>query len=250
MLSVHSRLHNPTRDRLKALVHTAVGLSTLLYLVLGLGGLAVCRDVPLDETQDALSCLAYVSAATPGGDPFLSGCASAFGVAILLNTPAIIIPLRDSLTTLPNVLGFRRPPRTSPADLRASERSRLTTPTKPSANGDDLEDADAQGQNDALFKKRGLAAYLQHVALTVVLVVLSWAGATYAPGVAVVWAFAGSSVGLFISYTLPTALYLRVRHNKPSHKLLLCRGILALSLLLMFACLVRNIVLAIIPHDD
>lgn len=53
ILSVHSRLHDPTRDRLKTLVHTAVGLSTLLYVVLGLAGLAVCRDVPLDDAQDA-----------------------------------------------------------------------------------------------------------------------------------------------------------------------------------------------------
>lgn len=66
ILSVHSRLHDPTRDRLKTLVHTAVGLSTLLYVVLGLAGLAVCRDVPLDDAQDALAGVLFRELSTEG----------------------------------------------------------------------------------------------------------------------------------------------------------------------------------------
>lgn len=66
ILSVHSRLHDPTRDRLKTLVHTAVGLSTLLYVVLGLAGLAVCRDVPLDDAQDAPAGVLFRELSTEG----------------------------------------------------------------------------------------------------------------------------------------------------------------------------------------
>lgn len=66
ILSVHSRLHDPTRDRLKTLVHTAVGLSTLLYVVLGLAGLAVCRDVPLDDAQDAPASVLFRELSTEG----------------------------------------------------------------------------------------------------------------------------------------------------------------------------------------
>lgn len=113
--------------------------------------------------------------------------------------------------------------------MRLDERARLTTPTK-------------KDEEEAPVRSRAsVAAQGYHFLLTAALVFLSWCGATYAPGVAVVWAFAGSSVGLFISYALPCALYLHVRRHKRSPKVYACRAILAVSVVLMAVCLARNV---------
>ena len=97
--------------------------------------------------------------------------------------------------------------------------------------------------------RASVAAQGYHFLLTAALVVLSWCGATYAPGVAVVWAFAGSSVGLFISYALPCALYLHVRRHKKSPKVLACRAIFGGSVLLMGLCFARNAYVAAAPAN-
>ena len=203
VLSVHAKLNDPTRDRLKMLVHTAVGLATVLYVVLGVGGLAVCKDVPLNVAQDALACLAAADSDDAGVDPLLAGSAGAFGLAVLLNTPAIIIPLRDALVALPFV---------------------------PKEAGGD-----------------GGAAWAGRVALTAFLIAGAFVGAVKAPGVAAVWAVAGSSVGLFISYTLPCGLYLFVRRHKSWGHLLPCALIVLVSALLLAACLSRNVFIALMP---
>ncbi|KAJ1448855.1 transmembrane amino acid transporter protein-domain-containing protein [Pelagophyceae sp. CCMP2097] len=236
VLSVHARLADPSRERLRRLIHVAIGLSTAFFLFFGIAGAIVCADAPLEVAQDALKCLAGRAAPQVGGgsgagslngapaapkDALLAGAGGAFALSILLNTPGLVIPLRESLHTLASKLGDGCCETAARANARRIGGF-FHAPTP-----------------------GGAGAQARHVALTAAIVFGAAAAATFVPGVATVWAVAGASVGLFVAFILPSALYLKVREQKRGEGALLrrnaCRVIFASMTALALVCTYRNI---------
>jgi len=293
VLSVHARLRDPTRGRLKALLHVACGVAFSFYAVFGASGQLVCADVPNTVAQDALSCLAYADAG--GTDPLLACAGGAFALSLLLNTPALIIPLRDSLELLTTKLLACG--RVTAHSVRRRRRHRYSRPLPPARDdsaallaqpptertplevdrardGDDdpewgassrpppnkVDDA-AQSATTAPPRDAGSAttpqppqptkkepATILHTAVHVVITAGLVAGVVVAaqkvPGVASVWAVAGSSVGLFVAYLLPCFLYLKVRGHKEGGPAFvrnaLCVVLFVFSLVLAIVCTYHN----------
>ena len=242
VLSVHARLKHPTRNRLKVLLHTAMGLAFFFYVIFGISGMIVCADAPPDVAQDALACLAYAD--RPGSTDVVLACAGgAFAVALLLNTPALIIPLRDSLLVLTA--------KACDACFCGEEKQKRPFPTErtPLADVDETK-ADVE---DPQPPSRGTSLYASavHFVLTAGIVIVVILGAQRVPGVASVWAVAGSSVGLFISFMLPCYLYLKVRGHKddgPARiRKTICAFLFLASLVLAIVCTYRNAKAIIFP---
>lgn len=205
VLSIHARLHNPTRTRLKCLIHVAVSVTFVFYVCFGVAGAVVCSSAPLAIAQDALSCLA----ATGGSSDILLACAGgAFAVSILLNTPALIIPLRDSLQLFGTKLvslsaglqanrdshyrAAKPSERTALADIHETEEQMEASLTLSKDHTDDETTSDPGAQ--------ATLSTMCHTILTAAIVVFVVAAALHVPGVASVWAVAGSCVGLFVRY--------------------------------------------------
>jgi hypothetical protein len=62
----------------------------------------------------------------------------------------------------------------------------------------------------------------QHSLLTLAIVVGAFQTATVCPGVEVVWGLCGSSVGILLAVTFPSAIYLKVRESVPYSLLFDC----------------------------
>lgn len=239
ILSVHARLVNPTRARLKLLIHCAVGTSTLFYVVLGVAGAALCNDATLDVAQDALSCLSSGS----GDDTILACAGGAFAVSILLNTPALIIPLRDALAALAKTTTTSRSLRqgvVAPAAANAAnERTALND-----TDDDDKEDPHSS-INDKDAQPQEASSAVTHVVLTASIVIVVVIVAQRVPGVATVWAVAGSSVGLFVAFMMPCAMYLKVRGDKEGGRAfvrkMLSALLLVVAVVLAAVCTYRNL---------
>lgn len=264
VLSIHARLHNPTRPRLKRLIHVAVGVSFLFYIFFGIAGAVVCESATFEVAQDALSCLSPTprtiadddddDASKSSSDALLACAGGAFAVSILLNTPALIIPLRDCLHLLAGKVfndgkGLLRRDSIHPSSTKLDERSSL-------AGINEETDEESQGEEDSSRRRpiptttSCLADYyctpatLVHFFLTAGIIVVVVLGAQNVPGVASVWAVAGSSVGLFVAFMLPCMLYLLVRGDKEGGPAKVRQGICAFlvagSLALAVACTYRN----------
>lgn len=266
VLSIHARLHNPTRARLKCLIHVAVSVTFVFYVCFGVAGAVVCSSAPLAIAQDALSCLA----ATGSSSDILLACAGgAFAVSILLNTPALIIPLRDSLqlfgTKLVSISTRRQAhedghyraakpsERTKLADIHEREEEIEASFTLSKDHTDEEPPADQEAG--------ATLSTMLHAILTAAIVVFVVVAALHVPGVASVWAVAGSCVGLFVrqryksqnciatslsqvAFILPCALYLLVRGDKAGSAARLRKFISATLVLLSSAlavvCTCRN----------
>ena len=259
VLSVHARLKKPTRERLKLLLHTVVAMAFLFYVVFGVAGMIVCADAPDDVAQDALSCLSYAdkqqqSSGTKCSTDILLACAGgSFAVALLLNTPALVIPLRDSCLVLCSKAYYAA---SSTTKTQRRARRKQTTERTPLANIEEdglppqddaktTEEATAEsGPSSSSSKQQQLSATFVHVTVTACIIVVVIIGAQRVPGVASVWAVAGSSVGLFVAYLLPCYLYLKVRGHKddgPARiRKAFCAILFVSSLVLAVLCTYRN----------
>jgi len=249
VLSVHARLTRPSRFRLKMLLHLAVGLAFVFYVVFGVAGMIVCADAPNDVAQDALACLSYADK-DASTDVLLACAGGAFAVALLLNTPALIIPLRDSLVVLTtkaidgvsasrrerNLPRHHRRPGGDHHGASASERTPLADIEETRSHREEVQEPSSKAK---------LYATAVHFVLTASIVAVVIFFAQCVPGVASVWAVAGSSVGLFVAYLLPCFLYLKVRGHKddgPARiRKAICGLLFVASLLLAVVCTFRNV---------
>ncbi|KAJ8601752.1 hypothetical protein CTAYLR_006748 [Chrysophaeum taylorii] len=264
VLSIHARLHNPTRPRLKLLIHVAIGVTVLFYIVIGVAGTLVCADAPLSVTQDALSCLAATTRTS--SDALLACAGGAFACSILLNTPALIIPLRDSLGLVFEKCCFcNQRQNTDVLPVVVHEKSSLRPNPNPNLGGlddqdqklddDDDDDDDARGERRSPAPLQGQGqgrrrwfefswGLVVHVGITAAIISAVVVAAQRVPGVASVWAVCGSSVGLFVAFMLPCGLYLRVRGDKEGHKALIRQAVCAILVIssasLAIVCTYRN----------
>mmetsp|Transcript_17935 Transcript_17935/g.37510 ORF Transcript_17935/g.37510 Transcript_17935/m.37510 type:complete len:309 (+) Transcript_17935:762-1688(+) len=223
-LSMHAELVNPTRPRLKQVIFTAVGISTVVYIAFGITGyLWAGHNVSGDVLNDF-----------SGTDPLISIGRLGLMGALSCNIPLMVLPCRDIMVTLIEVWSLHE---ICPSDLHrqwyklhnswgwnrvasSGEGSPITPPngsrqlndfgaTLPASldsqnNGEIIEDhADEQ------------SPLWLHVLLTVLILVGSFSLAVACPGVEVIWGMCGSSVGICLAYVFPAAIYLKVRAHKP-----------------------------------
>eukprot|EP00903_Cladosiphon_okamuranus_P022165 g20383.t2 len=189
ILSVHSQFVNPTRERLKGLLHGTMGLTAALYIVLALCGYLYA----FEDTKDDI-----LLNFDPSDRVMILGRVG-MGLNMLVAITMLVLPCRDIFFTVMGSLSEK-------VAVCCGREGYLPvaetgdTPTTPGGSP-------VSKIGDCLMMAR-------HVLTTVAIMGFSLYCALSVPGVGIVWSICGSSVGFMVCYTLPSLFYLKIRWHK------------------------------------
>ncbi|CAM9476568.1 unnamed protein product [Chrysoparadoxa australica] len=233
MLGVHASFVNPTRERVKSILHGSMSMAASLYIMLGLMGSLYAYD----NTRDDI--LLNFSA----NDKVVLLGRLGMGFTMFAAMPMICVPCRDALQSLWAQLwaGIRS---VIEADhhgvVTADERAPLTSGTTATATAKTNADTAAAAEDDDTVSP--VIKMLVHFVLTVAIMGTCYMVAVSLPGVAVVWSICGSSVGFLVSFGMPCMFYLRIRRKKAWNVRKACAWLLlGITGLLMYFCTAQAI---------
>mmetsp|Transcript_4952 Transcript_4952/g.6525 ORF Transcript_4952/g.6525 Transcript_4952/m.6525 type:complete len:522 (-) Transcript_4952:371-1936(-) len=229
MLSVHSKLKHPTRQRMRSTIHGAIGIATVIYALGATAGYLYGYEHTNDNIFNNFA---------PSDRLLLVGRMGLF-VTLMCAMPMMVLPCREnSLLLLEDLIAMIRYCATSKQEREvllerasfssqsstASDRHVLTPSMLLEQNSEELEQQDGYhvlqdaGPQAGPMNCEKVAGLAQHVVSTVTIVLVALYLAVCIPGVAVVWSIAGSTLGLIISFFLPAACYLKIRWKKKRSK--------------------------------
>lgn len=233
VLSVHSSLTNPTRRRVKMVLDGTVWTCFGLFYIIGLAGYLYAYD----ETSDNILLNFPLSFRL-----ILCGRVG-YLFTLCFGLPLITLPCREATLSLPGQLTAwwtsSQMQSESNDDVSsklesgniAGEKMKLLAKKQKSfysrykATYEDDDSPRKKRKNPQEDSNGNLPAEeqdeeccpndsFQHSASTLGLILLAYAVGISVPGVAVVWSVVGSSMALFIGFTIPSACYLKIRSRK------------------------------------
>lgn len=178
-LGIHAELFEPTRPRLQLVIGGSVIVSSIIYLVFGVTGYLYGGDATQGDVLNNFS-----------DDPGIMIGRAGLAVALLCNIPLMVLPARNIILELTAVVRNK---------LLTAEQASLITINR-------------EGDTHALTTPSSSST---HVLVTAAILLGCHLCATYCPSVEVVWGICGSSVGVLLALTFPSAIYLRLRAHKP-----------------------------------
>mmetsp|Transcript_10967 Transcript_10967/g.31462 ORF Transcript_10967/g.31462 Transcript_10967/m.31462 type:complete len:508 (-) Transcript_10967:156-1679(-) len=232
-ISMHAELTKPTRHRLKLVILVTISVSTVIYVLFGLSGyLYGGKDVPGD-----------VLTAFDDDDPLIGVGRIGLGLSMLCNIPLMALPTRDLIVGLLCPPAHNTLPASDINDLPLSPiPSREATPLLPPSGAQSrLPGRDTQQEQQPLpsssLPELSLPA---HVGLTVGLLSACYLLATSCSGVETVWGICGSSVGILLALTFPSALYSRLRgHKTRQRSVVWAKFTIIASIVLLVLCSIQ-----------
>ncbi len=90
ILSVHSELINPTRERIRGVIGTSMGIATIIYVLLGLFGYLYAYELTSDDILLNFE---------PNDKVMLLG-RFGFGLSMLVAIPILTLPTRNTVVSL------------------------------------------------------------------------------------------------------------------------------------------------------
>eukprot|EP00563_Minutocellus_polymorphus_P020520 CAMPEP_0197719750 /NCGR_PEP_ID=MMETSP1434-20131217/3373_1 /TAXON_ID=265543 /ORGANISM="Minutocellus polymorphus, Strain CCMP3303" /LENGTH=592 /DNA_ID=CAMNT_0043304519 /DNA_START=44 /DNA_END=1822 /DNA_ORIENTATION=- len=275
MISVHCSLVDPTRRRVKEVIHMAVFLSFLLMYLFGLAGYLYAYDetngnILLNfDRKDGIILLGRI------------GC----GVTTLFALPMNALPCREALLSWVAQISESRARRAATKEERKQLLERRSgneykyiaksfrkSRTMPSERGNacTTNDADEEighnkasnyGANDVLVHQQVdqrmigspiakspeavMSEEAVHRLATFSIVFVCYVAAVQAPGVAIVWDIAGSCLAFLIQFILPASCYirlkLRAKASPMSRHLVLAQVLLCFATITAVLCTAQTI---------
>jgi amino acid permease len=221
ILSIQEALICPTKKRIRKVIDLAVLACLVLVELVGVSGYiyagnATRGNILLNcDMKDLLFLIGRIG----------------LGMTVMLATPIITLPCRDSLLEVIDFIMHRDMQRADPemngSPMVVNESVPLLHPM-----GEPL-------QKDLLFLNPWV-----HYGSTIGIVSACYIGAVAAPGVAMVWSLCGSFMAFLISFILPTACYIKINavQNIPEHFLWIWFSwfLLALSCVAATACTIQT----------
>lgn len=196
ILSIQQALICPNKKRIRKVIDLAVFACLAMELLFGVGGFVFAGDATRGnillncEISDALFLIGRVG----------------LGMTVMLATPIITLPCRDSLLEVIDFMMHRdfQPRQELESQANANENMPLLHPV-----GEPL-------QKDMLFLNPVI-----HYGSTFCIVLACYIAAVAAPGVAMVWSLCGSFMAFLLSFILPAACYLKINELQriPEHAL-------------------------------
>ncbi|CAB9516489.1 Putative sodium-coupled neutral amino acid transporter 10 [Seminavis robusta] len=250
VLTVHSALFNPTRDRVKFVLDGTIGLCFLLFFTVGVFGYLYSYT----DTRDNILLNFPLSVKV-----ILLGRIG-YGVTILFGMPLVFLPCRAAILSLPTQIKEWK--EASEQDSRAmmkgtkhhvangvtfdeecpllleaiaNTRAQILPPAADGAKSGDGTVSTANSEEDLTPETtnydtlgnitttplppvdptlEGARDRRVHVASTLLILVMSFIMAVGVPGVGVVWSIAGSSMAIIIGFIIPASCYLKIRTHK------------------------------------
>jgi len=262
VLAVHGSLENPTRPRVRMVLHRSVGICVVLFSLVGFCGYVDAYE----NTKDNVFLDYRMS------DPLLLLARVGYGFTILFGLPLVILPCRESILCIPHQIkawrheGMQRrqyqymlasdginhgvingvdfdqetPP--PPSTLKTPSYGATDTPSpnldQHKCNGSTAHSTTSEGSGLA---DATVWEYVVHTVSTALLVVVGYIAAVAVPGVATVWSICGSSMAILISFIIPAACYLKIRWNQSQARSRVASCLLVFSTLAAIVCTAQTV---------
>jgi amino acid permease len=243
LLAVHGELENPSRGRVKSMVHGAVGAASSIYFTIGISGAAFSSCRGKDPSDNILT---EFNPSTLPGKVALTLAKCGILATLLFALPMIAAPCRDTMLRLWSTFWDAT---SDPADALlplGHEKDEIGNPlvddTSMAASaggvvngigggsGVGAGEGDSGGDGDSSanmvravrdysadtdsssigISKAKVQGTSSLTMLTLVIFALQFAIASVTPNVSTVWAFIGSIVGPIIAFVIPAASYLMI----------------------------------------
>lgn len=215
VISVHAALIDPTRKRVKTVIHSAVASCFSLYYIFGLAGYFYAKS----------SVRGNILLNFPFDDHLILIGRIGCGITIAFALPIVLLPCREALFDIINRLSHHTHPTDFADTTIVEEHSPLVQKI--------TEPMDTLSNNKKI-----------HVTSTFSIMILCYICAVAAPGVATVWSICGSSMAFLIAFTLPTLFYIKIRIGRKglwNKRILVSWFIFAFSIVGASACTLQII---------
>ena len=198
IVSIQEALVQPTRRRMSNVIHVAIVLTFALMYAFGLFGYLYARsnvkgNILLNISNDWIFVLGRI------------GC----GTTILLATPLMLLPCRESLLELVDAYVHKRQSEQAAANsgviFGVNNR-----PTDPEVMQIQVGERTSLLRHDPIQQDRVFTNPYLHYGSTALIMVACYVGATATSTVATVWSLCGSSMAFLIAFILPSACFLRI----------------------------------------
>jgi amino acid permease len=201
ILPVHEELQEPSRRRLKMVIHSTIGFCTLLYTTVATLGYILAAQNPSTFPCGQQSCHGVpgdILQVMATSDPLANVGRAGLSLALLMSYPLLVLPCRNSLQRLVFLLPqyFR-----DVFQGQSSERQPFIPATPVQAKTD----------------RTGTPSQLplpQHVGITMAILFSVLVVALMVSEITVIWSLMGSSMSLIVAFVLPCACYLKIRSRK------------------------------------
>jgi len=262
IISVHCSLVDPTRGRVREVIHKSVMFSFLLMCIFGVSGYLYSYD---NTDGNILLCF-------DPKDPVIFLGRIGCGITTLFALPMNALPCREALLSLLAQISEARARRRATKeeqrqllDKRRRENERgtcapgvnksfhksRTMPTESNVGADDENGYGTSGNVKKTSRKGtvdtarpgqtngpALSETFIHRIATFGIVFACYVAAVLAPGVAIVWDIAGSSMAFLIQFIIPATCYikLKLRTGKSSKHLVMAYLLMAFAVVMAALC--------------
>jgi len=227
VLPLHSELVQPTRPRIKVMIHWVMGLCSILYSVIGCLGYSFARTQTDGNILNNFQVM----------DGIMNIGRFSLGLTLCLSFPLLVLPARYQAFRLWNVL-FVEPFQTIEFKKNKNSDTHLNSyttiiPTYTNNNNMDIHQNSLNKMNDGKIQSSygsfteeedddddlvGPGVFFKIISTTTICG-LALVFACAVPTVATIWSVMGSTVSIIVAYILPAACYLKIRRNKTRNRL-------------------------------
>ena len=234
VLPVHSTLTLPTRRRIHTLVHAVVLLSFVLYATIGSAGFLLYGQAVDANIMNNMRGRAMEGETDTAENRESNWVRLGLVITLCCNLPLLVLPCRDTAMQL---LGLAKPAEdvehfqqsaeeqqqqeeqeADESEVEDSPEIGELTPLQPHSNGHghahySLPAPPSISSSPAAASSHS-SATSSTVLATLVIVSTSLVLSLLIPSVALLWSLLGSTVSIWVAFTLPSLAYLRVRRRK------------------------------------
>jgi len=276
VLPVHNSLQRPTRRRLKRIIHWTLGLTSILYLQIGLSGYfyGICSGRGVE---------ANIFSSFSNDDAVANTGRIALFTVIIFSYPYFVVPCRQSMADLLQIWNNGESSRSSSADERNVSSETITRESSTEEDNDnifkegmealiddamdslddstsDAESKDINGNIQIIRTRSSVALFadrvrelasgptIQDAVATVLLLTSQLLISAIVPQVNIWWNILGSFVTVTLVFIFPCAAYIKLRGRSNRRKKwrgtmrwLAAHLVLSVSLLLMLICSLYSI---------
>lgn len=229
VVEVQGALENPTRERVKSVIHISVTSCFVLFQLFGLAGYFYAYD----------ACRGNIFLNFDPSDSLIIVGRLGMGLTLMFGTPVVTLPCREACLSLISQIQSRwRDSQDSAILEKQSELDGLVDTAHTTLLNSNMDsyssftpgeveidegicdisagicDISAEFSNPVEEDIRQDHNMLAHVGITFMIASFAFLGAVSVPGVEFVWSILGSSLGMLIGFIIPSACYLKIRGGK------------------------------------
>ena len=230
---VQSALIKPSRTRIQYVIHISVGCCFILMYTFGLAGYLFARS----KTNGNILLNFDV------GDQMIIIGRIGSGLTILMNTPLILLPCRQSILQLiSNIMqSIKSNDEMVFQDLEDANESSMLVSKELNISSENREIPSFDNYTHDLSENRFI-----HLTSTFLIAIVCYTFAVTTPGVAIVWSICGSSMAFLIGFIIPCACYIKIRQFDANidwyySKIMSAWVILVISVIAAIACTIQSI---------